>query len=56
MSEIIICNVIGFQNNEVGQIEEENEFSGSYSQKDLFYIIYTNLGINAYVCTGLLFV
>lgn len=32
-------------------MEKENELPGSYAQQDLFYIIYRNLGINAYVCT-----
>lgn len=52
---LIMCNAIVFQNNAAGQMEEENEFPCSYTQKDLFYIIYTNLGINAYECTRILF-
>lgn len=52
---LIMCNAVVFQNNAAGQMEEENEFPSSYPQKDLFYIIYTNLGINAYGCTWMLF-
>lgn len=53
---LIMCNAIVFQKNEAGQIEKQNESPGSYSQRDLFYVIYTNLGINAYICTGYFFV